>query len=506
MVDAAQHPQHASRYVDGGRVEHGAVVGERYLVEQFMIVVLIERGPAAVFTLHAEQPGEGALHLFTFPLRVGNPGAVQRHQNFRGVVAVRIRFVVKLEGPAAGRGIRIFNGPVAGPRHLFSQHPFPGFDDGRMIPRQTGVHQRVAGNRRVPQRRDARLENEVIAAVDDEAVDGLVAFDHERVVVAVAHQFHRQHRVEHRRLNAGKIAFRFLMVEGPLQGPLQRPTPERFDRRLAEKLDQLVDFEKQVRPVKTLLFGLHRQVTVGFGENFGHGVFGFQRPHRLMGGDDSQRHHGPARPARHLVNVEVETFGKQDDFHRHGREVVPRALSQHGQKDFGEDPGVAHSAQLGDAFAGAGHRLRLRGHPRHAQRHIGFHRGADIARRAVKQGPSAVSLLGLQQGVLALLHPPGVPDIHKMHEKHVFRDHGRVGFQLGQPVAVRMLEREQIHLRPADGPVQRRARCGGGGRGGGWIFKDFGFLVRHGAPGKTKRAAGVAVRDVRGIDRWLQTE
>ena len=176
-VQAAHQPQDVPGDVHRGRIEHGAVVGERNQVEQAVIVVLVERAPAAVLALHAEQPGERAPALFFFPRRVGKRDAVESHQNFRGVVGIGITFIVELEGPAAGWRVGIFDGPIAGPGHLFFKHPFSRFDHGGVVLRQARIHECVESQSRVPQGRNAGLEHQMIAPVDDEPIDRFQSLD-----------------------------------------------------------------------------------------------------------------------------------------------------------------------------------------------------------------------------------------------------------------------------------------------------------------------------------------
>src|SRR5207247_2520215 len=92
------------------RVEQGAVVGERNVVEVEAVVVGIERRPAPVLALHAEEPAEPALLRQSHGVPVEPADLLERHQDHRGVVEVRVEVVVVLERPAAG--------PDVGPLHL----------------------------------------------------------------------------------------------------------------------------------------------------------------------------------------------------------------------------------------------------------------------------------------------------------------------------------------------------------------------------------------------------
>ena len=57
----AERFEHAGGDVRAARIEHGVVVGEGDLGEDFAVDVAVERRPAAVAVLHAEQPAQAAL-------------------------------------------------------------------------------------------------------------------------------------------------------------------------------------------------------------------------------------------------------------------------------------------------------------------------------------------------------------------------------------------------------------------------------------------------------------
>ena len=102
------------------------MVGERDVVQVEPIVVGVERAPAAVGALHAEEPAEPA--LLGGPRLVGvEPfDLLEGHHDHRGVVEVRIEVVVVLERPAAGLHVRALHLPVAGHEDLARDHPVGG--------------------------------------------------------------------------------------------------------------------------------------------------------------------------------------------------------------------------------------------------------------------------------------------------------------------------------------------------------------------------------------------
>src|SRR5580693_5944040 len=111
---AAKTFEHSRGDIRGGWIEHGVVIGKRNVAEETLVVVAIERGPTAVAILHAEQPLDAAANRRFHTRRIGEFYALQRHQDERGIVHVRIKIVAKLEDPAAGRSVLILNLPVAG--------------------------------------------------------------------------------------------------------------------------------------------------------------------------------------------------------------------------------------------------------------------------------------------------------------------------------------------------------------------------------------------------------
>ena len=90
------------------------------LHKNLAVVVAVERAPAAVAILHAEQPLNAAANGGFHALFVGKFHALQRHQHKSGVVHVGIKIVAEFKGPAAGLGVFIFYLPVAGTENLLA--------------------------------------------------------------------------------------------------------------------------------------------------------------------------------------------------------------------------------------------------------------------------------------------------------------------------------------------------------------------------------------------------
>ena len=109
VTHADQRLDGARGDVDGGRVEHRVVVGERHQLENAAVAVLVERRPTAAPRLHREQPRQSAIERSATPalrLGVAERNAVEQRQHLGGVVAVGVELVGVLEVPAAGLGRR----------------------------------------------------------------------------------------------------------------------------------------------------------------------------------------------------------------------------------------------------------------------------------------------------------------------------------------------------------------------------------------------------------------
>src|SRR5688572_1594540 len=105
-------------HVRRGRVDDGAEIHERQLVEPGSVVVLVEGPPAAVRALQPRQPAAGAGYG-----RAAGTRLLQSHGDDGRVVDVRVEIVVVLERPAARLDARRPNGPVAARPNLLGDEP-----------------------------------------------------------------------------------------------------------------------------------------------------------------------------------------------------------------------------------------------------------------------------------------------------------------------------------------------------------------------------------------------
>ena len=97
--------------ISGRRIQQGAVIGERYVIQVVVRVISIEGTPAAALRLHAGDPVAGA------PQGLGEFVAVglqERMSHYRGIIDVRVVGVFELKRPAAPFDMRTADAPIAG--------------------------------------------------------------------------------------------------------------------------------------------------------------------------------------------------------------------------------------------------------------------------------------------------------------------------------------------------------------------------------------------------------
>ena len=94
------------------------MICERNMVQEIEIVFVIERAPAAVFILHADEPCKSSADRSAQAGRFRIFHATQRHQNECRVVHVRIKIISELECPSARFRIAILYLPIARPENL----------------------------------------------------------------------------------------------------------------------------------------------------------------------------------------------------------------------------------------------------------------------------------------------------------------------------------------------------------------------------------------------------
>ena len=109
VAQLRQHPHAPGADVGRRRVQQRAVIGKRNILQEHMIVIGVERTPASVIALHADDPFGAAFDGLAVFFGIG---PVQRHDNDGGIIDIRIIVVPILKGPTAARpGARRSNRP-----------------------------------------------------------------------------------------------------------------------------------------------------------------------------------------------------------------------------------------------------------------------------------------------------------------------------------------------------------------------------------------------------------
>ena len=124
----------------------------------------------------------------------------QRHQHHHGVVRIRVVDVVELEGPAARLGVRVLVPPIAAQRRDFLAHqPLRGAPQRRVLRAQPALAERDHIDRRIPDRREARLDAEILRIIHQQPFEIALRLHVERMVRGIAKRLQRDERVQHRR-------------------------------------------------------------------------------------------------------------------------------------------------------------------------------------------------------------------------------------------------------------------------------------------------------------------
>ena len=194
-------------------------------------------------------------------------------------------------------------------------------------------------------------------------------------------------------------------------------------------------------------------------------LFGGQLRFRLAGPEEAQRDDDGARPGRHLVDVERCPLRQQDHLGRHGRAGGVRDQTQHREVIPRETVDSFDAARSQDRVARADHVVRSMIVAGNLQRQIRLHRPADFNRPARKHRPAAVRALLVEHVGRRFLRSLRMPLSEERQQQNVLRFEDRVSLQLCTPMAVVLLEREQmiassLHRRPKSRSDRRQVRHG----------------------------------------------
>ena len=383
--------QAAGRHIRRRRVEQRAMIGERNVVQVIMCVIRVERAPAAIFRLHADNPVGGEAQRILIGQWVG---PVERHGNNGGIVDVGVEIVAVLEGPAARCDIFCPTGPVAPDiGDLGVAEPGRGLVHGLARRRFAGLHERQHRKTRVPDRRQAGLTPGLVVFFDQELADRLAGDGVIGVIVGITKGPEGHDAICHGRENAAETV---LAVETPgdetyrfVDGAAAEPFRE-------HRLDPAQYHVESEERIAELCAGVVDQIPAFFFrrrfEQFADVDFVRVRGARLFRHQDQKRHDHRARPVRYSQNVERRPARQQHDADWHDRDGAPRHLFEQGERDAGEHVGMGGAAMGQNGVARAHHMGVFRAVSGELQRVIRLDAGAHVEIAVVKQRPAMVAV------------------------------------------------------------------------------------------------------------------
>ncbi len=367
-----------------------------------------------------------------------------------------------LEGPAARPDVGTPSGPVAlhvedlerlepVERRLYRRRP--------RVPAR--LHQRMSGERGVPDRRKAGLAVGLIVLDHEEALDRLTRRDEMRMIGRVAQRIEHQDGIRHGGIDPAETVLAVEALGHESRGGVNGAAAQRRRKVRLGALEQPVDRAEDFHPCPRLMrarrplaHGLRRR-----GEQFRDRDAARIGGARLQSLQHEKGHEHRARPIGDLVEMEGEPARQQHDLDRHGRNAAPRYRAVQRQQEAREDVALRRAAMGEDGFARAAHVRRLGIVADHLERKIGLDAGADIERARVEDRPSAVIALDSPEinGDQALELEIGL-FAAKMPEQHILRRDRRVGLELETPMAVLALTSEQRLRRSGNMTLQRLRR------------------------------------------------
>ena len=422
-----------------------------------MVVVRVERAPAAVAALHPQDPVPCARDRFVVG---GVAVAGEQHADHRGVVHVGVVVVGVLEGPSAGRHVRAAHRPVAphvqylplgqplarrlhrGAGHVAAE---PGFGHGH------------AGERGVPDRRDARLHVGALPIVDDQLPHREPGEGGMRVRRLVAEGREHHHAVGHCGVDGAQAVFAVQPLGHEGHGLRGGARPHLVGEQPLTPLEHDVQRLEGMAPIAAVGAANIITDTLGRpGEQFAYVHVVRVHRARAQRHQHQQRHDDGARPVGNLRQVEEEPLRQQHDLHRHGGDGAPGHLAEQRQLDAAEhvDPFGAAGGQ--DRRPGARHVRRVRAVAQAFQGEIRLHAGRQVEGAAVEQRPAAMRALDAAQVHADACLKRRIDPVQVMLEQDVLGRNRRVGFQLEAPMAVGVLPPLQRARRPLDAVLQGR--------------------------------------------------
>jgi hypothetical protein len=144
-------------------------------------------------------------------------------------------WVLVLKGPAARSEPGARRGPIADHlKHLLAGDPIERVPDVRLKPNVADFHQRVTGERRVPDRRQAGLAIQVIAVAREQLAGRGKSGRVMRMIRRVSETIEHHHGICHRRENGAEPVLTVQPFGDEAERLFDRPAPplgreERFD-------------------------------------------------------------------------------------------------------------------------------------------------------------------------------------------------------------------------------------------------------------------------------------
>src|SRR5581483_5169585 len=124
---------------------------------------------------------------------------------------------------------------------------------------------------------------------------------------------------------------------------------------------------------------------------------------RLFCVNNRERNQNGARPRRNLVDVEPEPVGKQDNLRRNRRDGIVVVLAKKAEINFSERVDLGYTTEIENLFPSAHERGVVRLIAGKFEAEIRLHRGTDIRRPTVINGPTAVFILEAKNLIRAFL-------------------------------------------------------------------------------------------------------
>ncbi len=315
--------------------------------------------------------------------------------------------------------------------------------------------------RRVPDRRQARLAIGFVPANDKQPLDRSARGDEMGMVGRVAERVEHQHRVRHGGIDCAETVLAVEPLRHESHGGVDGLAARRLREERFGELEQLVDDAEELgrRP------GLMRArwpVAYGLGrrhEEFRNLDASRIGGARLEGLQRHERHEHGARPVGDLVEMEGEPARQKHDLDRHGRDAAPGDGAVEREQGAREDIAPRGAASCEDGFARAAHMQRLRIVADHFQGEIALDAGAHVERAGVEQRPTAVSALDASdidadqpfQFEIRLFAP-------KVPEQHIFGGDRDIRLKFEAPMSVAMLTRSKRLRRQRYLPLERVKR------------------------------------------------